>query len=145
MQRSQSCLLIDLHLPSSVYADLSVLLKLRFPHQPFQRSGKSLLNRNDKNTILPVVTACWQCLRTLCVASLQQTERNMLSVYRMTAGHFIYVNTQKQHAAGHDKDVTRDKVTILTSGPNYICQSHTRLSRSTPSFIGKKRSHKRKM
>lgn len=49
-----------------------------------------------------------------------------LAVYRMTLGHFIRVNTHKQHAAGDNKDVTRDKVIMLTSGPNYICQSHTR-------------------
>lgn len=43
----------------------------------------------------------------------------------MTLGHFIYPNTRKQQAVGDNKDVTRDKVIMLTAGPNYICQSYT--------------------
>ena len=46
-------------------------------------------------------------------------------VHRMTPGLFIYANKHKQHAAGDDDDVTRHKVIMGTSGPDYICQSHT--------------------
>lgn len=51
MQRSQSCLLIDLHLPGSVHAAAFASLRPSFfflPHKPFDMSVKSPENRNGK-------------------------------------------------------------------------------------------------
>lgn len=44
---------------------------------------------------------------------------------QITAGAFIHVNTHKQLQAD-DKDVMSNKVEMLTSGPDYICQSGLR-------------------
>lgn len=55
-----------------------------------------------------------------------------------------HTHTYKHHAAGDNKDVTRDKVIMVTSGLTYASNT-LELSRSRPSFTGKRGSRNLKM
>lgn len=63
------------------------------------------------------------------------TEWHWGTLYNCISTH---THTHKQLAAGDDEDVTTDKVVMLTSGPNYICQSHTRAVKTDTMIYWKK-------
>lgn len=96
--------------------------------------GKSPQNRNEKKEIILQFCLLWKhagCASEhmyfhvfMCNFSTADRAEHAPTMQDDSRAFHIYEHTQIASWGGY-RDVTRDKVRMLTSGPDYICQPHT--------------------